>query len=193
MFLNASALTGSTLSDWNVSGVKKLVGTFRGATAFNGDISGWNTGQVTAMNSMFRGATSFDRDVSGWDVDQVTSTSSMFRDATAFHRSLAGWTITSLTDASLMFSGASMNRTNYDATLRSWAGRQSSQRSSSTPAPANTTGAPAAARAFWWTPATGPSPTAARPPSRSAARRGRTRADRGATVTWSASRRTTAP
>ncbi|MFN8126256.1 MAG: BspA family leucine-rich repeat surface protein [Candidatus Nanopelagicales bacterium] len=123
MFLNASALTGGTLSDWDVSGIKKFVGTFRGASGFTGDVSAWDTSQADAMNSMFRGASSFDRDLSAWDVSHVTSMGSMFRDATAFHRSLADWDIGSLTDASYMFDGTSMTRTNYDATLQSWAGQ----------------------------------------------------------------------
>ena len=127
MFLNATALTGSTLSDWDITGVTDLSRMFFGASAFNGDLATWDTSAVTTMSSMFRGAAAFNRAIGGWDVSSVTTMSSMFRSATAFDQNLGGvggvgeWQIASLTDATGMFASAGVGRTNYDALLAAWA------------------------------------------------------------------------
>ena len=49
--------------------VTSMVGTFSGASSFNGDLSSWNIDQVTSMKSMFLDASSSNGDLSNYDCE----------------------------------------------------------------------------------------------------------------------------
>ena len=49
-----------------------MIGMFKNATSFNGDLSSWDVSNVNYMASMFYGATSFNSDLSSWDVSSIT-------------------------------------------------------------------------------------------------------------------------
>ena len=69
-----------------------MIGMFKSAAAFNGDISGWDVNSVTHMSAMFyssfvssAAASTFNGDISGWDVSSVTDMYNMFHYAAAFN------------------------------------------------------------------------------------------------------------
>ena len=83
-----------------------MIGMFRDATSFNGDISSWNVSSVTDMGYMFNGATSFNRDISSWDASSVTYMSYMFRGADNFNQTIGGWNVSSAAYMTGMFANA---------------------------------------------------------------------------------------
>jgi len=71
-FLYAYNFSGTGMSNWDVSNITKMYGTFNGAKSFNENIENWDVSSVTNMYSMFYGATSFsNRNLSGWSVENV--------------------------------------------------------------------------------------------------------------------------
>jgi len=111
MFAGAD-FTGD-LSDWDVSGVKNMVGMFSSvlldngyefdviSSSFTGDLSKWNVSSVTDMSSMFAGA-EFTGDISQWDVSNVKNMAGMFAKAD-FNRDLSDWDVSSVTNMEEMF------------------------------------------------------------------------------------------
>jgi len=64
MFEWASAFNAD-LSNWDVSRVGDMSGTFRDASVFNGDLSKWNVASVTDITGMFNGASAFSMTLCG--------------------------------------------------------------------------------------------------------------------------------
>ena len=85
-----------------------MVGLFRQATLFNGDISIWDVSRVKTMNGMFMDSTSFNGDISNWDVSGVRVMDDMFSGATSFRQNLCGdaWLSLKATQV-MMFQGSS--------------------------------------------------------------------------------------
>ena len=80
-FVNCTSLIGnSSFSNWDVSSVETMDGTFAGADKFNQDIGNWDVSNVILMPGMFARASSFDQDISSWDVSKVFAMDSMFED-----------------------------------------------------------------------------------------------------------------
>ena len=61
------------ISEWNVSNVKNMYGTFYRCKKFNQDISSWDVSNVTKMPYVFCGCKAFNQDISEWDVSKVIS------------------------------------------------------------------------------------------------------------------------
>ena len=112
-------------TNWDVSKVLSMSGTFHGATAFNRPLSNWNTAKVTNMASMFQSATNFNQALatSGnrWNTSEVTDMSSMFNAASAFNQDVRTWDIGGVTDMTTMFTGSALSTRHYDKLLVSWA------------------------------------------------------------------------
>lgn len=86
IFLNCQLLKTVDVSNWDVSGVTEMYGSFQKCTSLETlDVSKWNTSSVTTMRSMFSmnnyGANPPPLsvlDVSNWDVSNVTDMGWMF-------------------------------------------------------------------------------------------------------------------
>mgnify|MGYP003330325927 FL=1 len=77
---------GAVLTDHNFTTAIGLWFSDRNNTlATHGHISNWDVSAVTEMNGTFENRQSFDSDISGWDVSSVTDMSDMFRDASSFN------------------------------------------------------------------------------------------------------------
>ncbi len=149
MFEACNSFNGS-LNGWNTSNVSSMFRMFRGASAFNQSINhfdptrsisleemfyqassfnqpmnSFNITGVVNLKRMFREATSFNQDLSFWNVRGATDMTEMFHDAAAFDQSLAEWDPINTTDMTDMLSGTALSTEHYDATLESWANRDS--------------------------------------------------------------------
>lgn len=93
-----------------------MIGTFRGATSFNGDISAWDTSNVTDMTGMFAltGVNpdtnirypGFNQDIGDWNTSSVTSMNHMFFQAFDFNQDLTGWNVEIVTSCFSFFSSS---------------------------------------------------------------------------------------
>ncbi|MCS3953323.1 BspA family leucine-rich repeat surface protein [Salinibacter ruber] len=123
MFQGATSLTasGSSIGQWDVSGVTDMGGMFMGgmfsgAESFNQDIGGWDVSSVTGMGRMFYGAESFNQDISSWDVSSVGSMREMFRGATSFNQNIGSWDVSSVKGMYRMFKDA----TSFNGDISGW-------------------------------------------------------------------------
>ena len=119
MFKGAINFTGD-LSDWDVSSVLQMVGTFQETNAFNSDISGWDISNCMNINSMFFEAIAFNQDISGWHMSQLSELRRVFSGASSFDQDLGEWDVTSVSDMTDLFNNSGMTRKNYDRTLIGW-------------------------------------------------------------------------
>ncbi|EOD25033.1 hypothetical protein EMIHUDRAFT_237988 [Emiliania huxleyi CCMP1516] len=104
------------ISAWNVSAVRDMSNTFRGASAFNQNIGPWVTSGVTEMLCMFQGAASFDQDIGSWDTSAVTRMWATFYGASSFNQDIGSWDTSAVTTMNSMFGGAS----SFDQDIGSW-------------------------------------------------------------------------
>ena len=104
---NNTLATHGHISNWGVSAVTEMNGTFENRQSFDSDISGWDVSSVTDMSDMFNNARSFNQDVGDWNVSNVTDMSYMFNNASVFNQGVGRWDVSSVTDMSDMFSDAS--------------------------------------------------------------------------------------
>lgn len=104
------------LSNWNVSNVETMKYMFHNATQFNSNISGWNVSKVTDMSSMFGGTFFFNQDIGSWDVSNVTDMSHMFYSAYEFNQNLDSWDVSNVTNMSYMFANAE----NFNGEIGNW-------------------------------------------------------------------------
>tara|TARA_B100000949_G_C14288877_1_gene456038 strand:+ start:3439 stop:8841 length:5403 start_codon:yes stop_codon:yes gene_type:complete len=117
MFRGCSGLVGnSSFSDWNVSNVNVMFGSFYEAPLFNQNISGWDVSNVTDMGALFYGAASFNQDVSSWDVSRVTRMVNMFSGANAFNQDIGSWDVSNVDDMAYMFRAAN----SFDQNINDW-------------------------------------------------------------------------
>ena len=88
---------------------------------FDGDITNWDVSGVSLMNGTFNRASVFNQDISSWDTSSVLSMSGMFNDATAFNQNIGGWDISSVFSCTFMLTDSGLSTANYDALLIGWA------------------------------------------------------------------------
>jgi len=114
IFENAPAFNDPDVSNWDVTNVTTLLGTFKGATSFNQPIQHWNTKNVTIMDFMFQNSgfnqpmanwdftgtkkisglfagSPFNQPINNWDVSHLTHFGSLFYQSTAFNQPLDKW------------------------------------------------------------------------------------------------------
>ena len=96
----------SNISEWNVSNVKSLEGTFWYAETFNSDISKWQTSQVTTLENTFKFAKNFNSDISKWQTGQVITMVETFKSANKFNSDITKWDATNIVYTNLMFQDA---------------------------------------------------------------------------------------
>lgn len=73
VFSGCSSLTNlDGLSEWNTSGVTKMIRMFSGCSSLTtlGDISGWDTSKMTNIQNMFADASSLKADCSKWPISE---------------------------------------------------------------------------------------------------------------------------
>lgn len=102
------ALYNYDFSQWDISGVKSLNGTFSSVTQFDNDsIAKWNTSSVTDISYMFD-STSFNQDLSSWEVGNVTNMEGLFSLNEVFNQPIGDWNwdTSKVTNMSYMFQSA---------------------------------------------------------------------------------------
>ena len=104
---NNTLATHGHISNWDVSAVTEMNGTFENRQSFDSDISGWDVSSATDMSRMFAYAKSFNQDIGDWNVSAVTNMTYMFSSASTFNQDIGRWDVSSVTDMSYMFSDAS--------------------------------------------------------------------------------------
>lgn len=90
-------------------------------SSFDGDITNWDVSGVSLMNGTFNRASVFNQDISSWHTPSVLSMSGMFNDAFAFNQNIGGWDIGSLQSCTFMLTDSGLSTANYDALLIGWA------------------------------------------------------------------------
>jgi surface protein len=111
------------ISNWDISNVKTMIGTFNNATKFNQPIGNWNTAEVTNMSSTFKGALDFNQTLNTWNTSNVTTMSSMFKSASSFNQPITSWNISKLNSISSCMNfldSCGMDCPNYTALLMEW-------------------------------------------------------------------------
>ena len=103
---NATATYGH-ISNWDVSAVTDMNGTFKDKASFNEDIGDWDTSAVTNMGSMFKNVAKFNQDIGDWNTSAVTNMGGMFLQATDCNQDISDWNTSAATDMSEMFKYAS--------------------------------------------------------------------------------------
>jgi len=137
MFQSA-AIFNQNISNWNVSMVTDMTGTFLFATAFNNgsptnDISGnpltWYAPNCRTFTTMFRSATSFNQpistlvDTSGIIIDASgvgVSLLSMFSATSLFNQNINTWNTTNVTNMAQMFESSTAFNKNVSTNGTSW-------------------------------------------------------------------------
>ena len=84
------------ITNWDVSNVKKMFGTFSGAESFNQDIGNWDVSNVENMHAMFFMAESFNQPIGDWDVSSVESMRMMFLGAKSFNQPIGEWDVSNV-------------------------------------------------------------------------------------------------
>ena len=93
------------ISEWDVSNVKSLCGTFLSCKEFNSDLSNWDVSNVVTMEMMFNNCWKFNSDLSRWNVSKVTDMSRMFVSCNEFNSDLSNWNVLKVKNMSYMFAG----------------------------------------------------------------------------------------
>lgn len=101
-------------ADWDVSNVVNMDSTFETAES-TFDISNWDTHNVRSMRNTFCG-TAHNFDVSDWDVSNVVDMWEMFDTCIKFNCDLSKWDVSKVTNMEEMFRGCQ----SFDADLSSW-------------------------------------------------------------------------
>jgi surface protein len=114
-FRGATAFNGD-LGSWDTSAVMGMEGMFYEASAFNQPIGSWDTSAVMDMKDMFFNASAFNQDISGWDTRVVTNMYGMLWGASAFNQPIGSWDTSSATDMRDMF----LNATAFNRDLSGW-------------------------------------------------------------------------
>tara|TARA_R110000751_G_scaffold282907_1_gene386196 strand:- start:282 stop:1064 length:783 start_codon:yes stop_codon:yes gene_type:complete len=78
---------------------------------------------TTDLGSTFRGCTAFNGNINNWDVSSVTNLFAFMYEANSFTGALDGWDIGSVTSIGYFANGATITTDNYDALLVSWEGQ----------------------------------------------------------------------
>ena len=108
-------LTG--LDNWDVSNVTRMQGTFLNANV-GGDIGGWDTSSVTNFVQTFRNNSTFNHDISNWNLSSATTINGMFLNAPAFNQDISTWERVSGVDGATSTSTLA-NVTNFQAAFQS--------------------------------------------------------------------------
>lgn len=115
MFRSAKLFNGN-IGDWDMSHISNLRFMFYEASSFNSNVGHWNVSNVKDMFAMFDQATSFNQNISNWDVSNVTDMGFMFRGASNFNQSIDNWNVAHVTNMERMFARCP----SFDQELRSW-------------------------------------------------------------------------
>ena len=105
------------LSNWDVSSVTTMEGTFYYAKSFNSAIGAWDVSKVRSMYRMFTYASSFNSEIGAWDTSLVKTMSYMLYTAGSFNDpSIVAWDVQSATNFERMFYYA----TQFDVDISPW-------------------------------------------------------------------------
>ena len=104
------------ISNWDVSHITSMIGTFRENDFFNQNISSWDVSNVTNMSGMFFDNEAFDSPLNSWDVSSVTDMSQMFHTARGFNQSLSDWDVSNVTNMERMF----LEADTFNQNISSW-------------------------------------------------------------------------
>ena len=106
-FWNNYVFTGQMgdLSSWDTGNVTIMRYTFGGAKTFNGNVSDWDVSKVTDMQGTFLKNYLFDRDLN-WITSNVTNMSRIFEEASIFNRNVSDWDVSKVTDMYHAFKSA---------------------------------------------------------------------------------------
>ena len=105
------------VSDWDVSNVRNMEGTFSGLMSFNCDISNWNVSEVRNMTNMFSGCKLFNRNLGRWNIIHVNYIGGMFYGCKKFTGDgLENWKPNRCDDFRSMFRDC----TKFKANLENW-------------------------------------------------------------------------
>ena len=109
-FFECKNFNGQGLENWNVSNVKNMDFMFAWCKKFTGQgLENWNVSNVKTMNNMFTKCKKFNCDLSNWDVSNVRSTQSMFYGCEIFTgKGLEHWNIKDIKDTRNMFTDCNM-------------------------------------------------------------------------------------
>ena len=118
-FQNFTNLTSDTAPGYPF--VTSFANFYGDCSNFDGDITNWDVSGVSLMNGTFNRASVFNQDISSWDTSSVLSMSGMFNDATAFNQNIGGWDISSVFSCTFMLTDSGLSTANYDALLIGWA------------------------------------------------------------------------
>jgi len=104
-FFQATNITGSGISNINLSGQISLIGFFN-TTNFNESINSWDVSSVVLFNSMFSSCPNFNQDLNSWDVSSATSLLNMFNTATNFNGNISSWDVSNVVSFQNTFNSA---------------------------------------------------------------------------------------
>ncbi len=117
MFSACNSLVGNnTMSNWNISNVTSLQGTFSGCYLFNQPVGNWNTQNVTDMSTTFFLAKEFNQPLANWNTSNVLHMNAMFGSALKFNQPIGNWDVHNVLETELMFSSASA----FNQPLNNW-------------------------------------------------------------------------
>ncbi len=123
-FLNCGSFN-SNIGLWNVSNVTDFSSLFQGATAFNNGgsntINNWTTSSAVNMSFVFNGCTNFNQPLGNWNTTNVTNMSSMFLSAVAFNQNIGTWNVGKVLNFVAMFSVATAFNNAGSNTINNWA------------------------------------------------------------------------
>jgi surface protein len=98
------------VSNWDVSKITTLEGTFTNLSGFNRDLSGWNVSNVTNLANTFQYCRSFNSNLNNWNVSKVTNLSNTFFGAQIFNSPLNNWNVSNVTNISGLFADSGFNQ-----------------------------------------------------------------------------------
>lgn len=115
-FYNCTAFNDANITNWNVSNVSNMVGTFGFATTFNRNIGSWDVSNVTTMSLMFFQASAFNQNIDSWNVSKVSNLSQAFDGANSFNQPIGSWNVANVTNLSSTFRQAR----SFNQSIGSW-------------------------------------------------------------------------
>lgn len=92
-----------SLNNWDVSNVTTLAGTFLDCQVFNQPLDQWQTSKVTSLRATFRNCQVFNQPIGTWDVSNVKSFAYLFSSAWVFNQPLNDWVTSSVVDLGATF------------------------------------------------------------------------------------------